>query len=400
MKPLAQRMPLGRQCLAPHPYQRGSIMPMIIIALVAMIGIAGLVTDFAPLYWDKNKLQNAVDAAVLAAEEHLRLNQNDNANAITQAKLVFAKQKPTGAADLQDGNINIQTVDNKPVVTITGVSVSRASALTRVLPGAKQSYGVTVKAKAILRPNKTTTWACVSPLVICPATAGGTYQVRTTPYVFQVGSTAGVLCKDTNNDGVWDQSCNPSSTDENVAEGNYTMSGSDIESYCYDPTKTVKKGLGNGNVRKGVNARFFDENDLPGGWGTVSSLGNRDLYAYPFNNTGKTITKDKNDGSYGQLAYATYKSRTDVNTNLDVFGQSSNNPTTKFRRVLYVAQLPFGRCNQGDQSIDMNQVKVWCMFLRQPVDNDDNIYGEIFQDCSDLATQGHTKQVESTRLAQ
>lgn len=395
MKPHTQRMPLGSQCLATHRYQRGSIMPMTIIALVAMMGIAGLVTDFAPLYWDKNKLQNAADAAALAAEESMRLNPNDSANAITQAKLVFAKQKPTGAADLQDENISIQTVDSKPVVTITGVSVSRDSALTRVLPGAKNKYGVSAQSVAKLNVTTSTSQACVSPMVICEDdvkyVAGGVYS-------FEVGDTAGILCKDD------DKTCNPSSSDDDIAEGTYTLAGGDVESYCYDPTKTVKKGVGNGNVKKGVNARFFDDKNIPSGFGTVSNVGVRDRYAYPFSASGKAMRdsgkyKYEDDPSYGNLSYAGYKAAMDADTNRDVFGVASADASAKYRRVLYVAQLPKGSCTKAKEvTFTKDQVKVWCMFIRKPMDSDKEIVGELFQDCGNLATVGHTVEVQSTRL--
>ena len=50
-----------------HNRQRGVAMPLVVIAMVAMLAIAGLALDSSHAFVNKTRLQNTADAAALAA---------------------------------------------------------------------------------------------------------------------------------------------------------------------------------------------------------------------------------------------------------------------------------------------------------------------------------------------
>lgn len=68
--------------------ESGAALVIVAISLVALLGFTALVIDGGRLYVEKSKLQNALDAAVLAGAQGL---QKSEAQAITNAKNVAAK---------------------------------------------------------------------------------------------------------------------------------------------------------------------------------------------------------------------------------------------------------------------------------------------------------------------
>jgi uncharacterized membrane protein len=59
--------------------QRGIVMPMLAVSLVALMAMGGLALDSGHLFVNKSALQNAVDAAALSAAKVLKDNAGDTA---------------------------------------------------------------------------------------------------------------------------------------------------------------------------------------------------------------------------------------------------------------------------------------------------------------------------------
>src|SRR5439155_10692410 len=73
----------------PRRLQSGQAIVLIALMMIVLIGMLGLAIDGGRAYIDKRELQDAVDAAVLAAGDNYEL-QGDINQAATQAARLFA----------------------------------------------------------------------------------------------------------------------------------------------------------------------------------------------------------------------------------------------------------------------------------------------------------------------
>ncbi|MFM2006301.1 MAG: putative Flp pilus-assembly TadE/G-like, partial [Pseudomonadota bacterium] len=199
-----------RKCGVGGRREGGAVMPLAVIALFAMVGLVGLVTDYAPLFWDRNKLQNATDAAALAAAEYLKKNPSaGQADVISQAELVFKSQMPAGA-------VLKEVIVDKDSVRVKAEFIHNAF-LTRIYSGAKPS--VTVSSESYAKQQTIeTVQACISPMVIC---SDADLPAGTTKN-FVVGTDVVFLCED------GDKNCT-SSLDDRMAKGSYPFGGGVID---------------------------------------------------------------------------------------------------------------------------------------------------------------------------
>src|SRR5205814_8508323 len=73
----------------PRRLQSGQAIVLIALMMIVLIGMLGLAIDGGRAYIDRRELQDAVDAAVLAAGDNYEL-QSDTAQATGQAAKLFA----------------------------------------------------------------------------------------------------------------------------------------------------------------------------------------------------------------------------------------------------------------------------------------------------------------------
>ena len=229
-------------------FEGGAVMPMTIVALVALIGIAGLVVDFAPVFLDKNKLQHAVDAAALAGAEYLRAHEPVNGSVEATAKevavSVFNKQKPESVSDITVDDVGVK--GDKVTLSVSG---AHATSFLRVIPGAMTNIPVGASSEAGQVKSNVGN-ICLSPLVIC--TSPGNQLKATTPNYtkFDVGVDAFVLCGkgESNCTSTIDNKLAQATNQELEAGGNceFTLPGK------------IARGKATGQVRAGINSRFFD----------------------------------------------------------------------------------------------------------------------------------------------
>ncbi|WML59146.1 Tad domain-containing protein [Neobacillus sp. PS2-9] len=116
--------------------ESGSALVIVAISLVALLGFTALVIDGGRLYVEKSKLQNALDAAVLAGAQGLKKSETQ---AITNAKDVAAKN----GFSITESNLTI-TGDSIKATKLVNVPLTFA----RVI--GKNDTDVKATAKAIV----------------------------------------------------------------------------------------------------------------------------------------------------------------------------------------------------------------------------------------------------------
>ncbi len=79
--------------------QHGIVIPLVAIALLALLGVTGLAVDMGHMYENKTRLQNAVDAAALSAAKTLDETKGDQASATVAAENTVVDRNVTDAAN-------------------------------------------------------------------------------------------------------------------------------------------------------------------------------------------------------------------------------------------------------------------------------------------------------------
>lgn len=377
-------------------FEGGAVMPMTIVALVVLIGIAGLVVDFAPVFLDKNKLQHAADSAALAGAEYLRANEPVTETIKTTAKKiakdVFNAQKPESAPSVTEVNVKI---DGDKVSLSVGSA--HATSFIRVLPGGISEVNVAAESEAgqvVSDVGK----VCLSPLVIC--TSSGNELKPTSPNYtnFDVGNNAFILCGDKEGNA----SCT-SKIDDKLAQDNKSTDPTKGQ-YCeFTLPGKIARGKATGQVRAGINSRFFDCGDMPKNGFTDNCKSGylRDRYSW----TGRNMSRNSaNQASqFGSLTYSNYILNQNTTKNRDVYGNTSVQANTApYRRLLYVAEVKANAC--ANEEIKAEDYKLWCMFLRRPSGANEGtaVWLEILDpavvDCEELAkAPGGTAKRKATR---
>ena len=183
--------------------QHGSIMPMVTIGMLAIFGLAALGLESGVLFWDKSRLQNAVDAAALSAAKVL-----DATIDTVQAD----------AAGLATFNLNANGPGNKPLKDAVDGGLAPtfeySTTLNPFVPGAvsgpyvrataagferigwfSQVFGVDsfdVSATAVAGPSPTLTRVCdIAPVMACADPTDTTFDIGagdTTQWGYELNS--------------------------------------------------------------------------------------------------------------------------------------------------------------------------------------------------------------------
>lgn len=389
-----------------HPgRQRGAIIVLIAIAMLALLAMGGLALDGAHLFLNKSRLQNNVDAAALNSAKVL----DDSGDENLARTAAFTMMNLNAAAA---GNREIRTSASDGTLTVT---VEFSSTLQPFAPGTTPAEYVRVRAQnlrlpawlvqvvgfddkvvaasAVAGPSPTILQACgLVPLVVCgtPPSQGGTapwwgftpgaphvlkgaagQQSAIGPGNFQLlrlgGSGANVLR-------------------ENLAGG---YEG------CYDGSGTLPTQPGNdvGPVFQGLNTRL----DVYAG-----SLGqSRDRYppdVVTQQNSPRLSYDGTNISQGGQTVtqaadlnfnYQDYQTRVE-NGNYDVQPPPADVGSFE-RRVLPVPIADCSGVNTGQS--DLPILGIGCYFLLQEAagtGNQANIFGEFVDDCQTGGVPGPT----------
>jgi len=171
--------------------QRGVVIPIVAIGLVALLAVAGLALDGSHALTNKTRMQNTVDAAALAAAKVMDLTEGDTGQATAAANNMFsANADGAGNHELNSaydgGEISITVqysatavpfapgAPNGPFVRVIAAGFDTQTTLARVL-GFNE---IPTPASAVAGPsgplgNGPGSEVCdVAPIAVCPPDGG------------------------------------------------------------------------------------------------------------------------------------------------------------------------------------------------------------------------------------
>jgi len=152
--------------------QRGAAMVFIVAAMAALLLMAGLALDVGHMTLNKSRLQNAVDAAALAAAKMLD-NTNSTTLATTEALIAFAANANTV------GNQELAAAYANGSGTVS-VTVQYSATLPPFTPGSAQGPYVRVIANGFTRPTWLVSLAGISQITVgATAVAGPSPSINT-----------------------------------------------------------------------------------------------------------------------------------------------------------------------------------------------------------------------------
>ena len=244
-----------------HRDERGSIMALAAVAMLSILLAAGLGVDISRFYAAKNELQNAADAAALAAASALNSSSSGISNARDRAIQEMNKYNfNNGNVSIPDANIvygvNLEgsyvdftnaynTPGNIRFVQVTTPQLSIPVSFAAMVLGNSRNLSATATAGLSVPLN---TFCNFIPLSVIdydiPMVPGQTYTIRAdtggspSPGNYQILAVAG-----------------PGGVDVGFGIGaGVDACASPGETYSVD----TKPGLTAGKVRTGLNSRFDD----------------------------------------------------------------------------------------------------------------------------------------------
>lgn len=134
-----------------HKRQKGFILPLLAVGMLAIIGIVGMSIDLGHVFLNKTRLQNSLDSAALSAARTLMLS-GDVTAASRDARQVFTKHLDGEMAKLSAGNLVMQfsqtlvpfvPSESEPrYVRVAFRSFDTGMYFSSVLPGVESSMSV------------------------------------------------------------------------------------------------------------------------------------------------------------------------------------------------------------------------------------------------------------------
>lgn len=330
--------------------QRGAILPLAAIGLLALIAMGGLALDMGHAYLNKTRLQNALDAAALSGAKTLD-ERNDIGMATTAARTAFTMNRNSaGNAELQNiapGSVTVEFSDTlnpfgggvNPRFIRVGVSAdnfARPSWLLQIMG----FVNIPVGARAVAGPSPQLT----CPTNMIPAAPCGTPGAAN--YGYTVGQEV-QLKYDSNNKSpagpgnfgnVDLGSCGPGKNC--VRDG---MAG--LFTGCPSTGDTITTDPGNnvGPNAKGFNTRF----NCPTNCNPVDTskyLPDVIIRAYATGDPYQQYMTDRANGSW-----------------------DLNPPAAQFEPSRRIVSVPVIDCSGGNLNgkTDVNVLGIACMFLTQ-----------------------------------
>jgi Flp pilus assembly protein TadG len=381
--------------------ERGAVLPLVAVGMLALIGIAGLALDTAHVLLNKARLQSALDAAALAAAKVLDQTAS-TAQADTAANSVFTlnlAQYP----ELQSAVGAGLTLATQYSSTLTPFSPGTTPALfvqasitgfttTMSLSTVLGIASINVAGSAVAGPSPTIQQACnVMPIMMCASGAAP-------PPLFGYAVDQVVGLNEVPSSGV---------AATNLAPGNYNLldlgstGGGVVQTNLagsYNSCATIGQsvltnpGVAAGPVEQGVNTRF---NQYQGGLSptdyppdVINSIGNQ-----------TSLTCTSGDCSTGVLqggALVTNAGQLTFNwsnyTALLPSGPYDTQPmpadTGAFRRR--EVTVPIGDCSTAVNGTGgVNVLGFACLFLLQPMSTVDQVlYAQIISACDAAGRPG------------
>jgi hypothetical protein len=364
---------------------------LVVVGMLALIAMAGLALDTAHVLLNKSRLQNALDAAALAAAKGLALSSS------------------TGTATA-DANSNFAlNVNQYPELKRAAVSLTTqfSTTLNPFTPGAAGPYvrtsiagfttqmslvavlginSINVAGSAVAGPSPALNTACdIAPVVMCSTTAAGPPLYGYTPDqvvgLNQTAGNAGTIGP--GNYGLLSIGGNGANNVRNNLAGSYASCATIGKSMDTEP------GVASGPVGDGINTRF---NEYKGGLDAATyppDVINSSAHQTSLDGGGINVTQGGQPATANNLtfSYANYTAMQKAGT-YDT--QPLPSGTAAFdRRIIAV---PLGDCTglaTGSSKIAINGFA--CVFLLQKLGlgaKAGTIYGQIIKDCKANGTVG------------
>lgn len=163
-----------------HHRQKGAVLALFVIAMVAMLAIVGLALDGAHAMLNKTRLQNTVDAAALSAAKTLDLTSDEVQSTVAALQMFSDNASAAGNQELADsyagGDIDVVVEFSSTLhpfvpattpaqyVRVTATNFTLAAWFIRVV-GVDETN---VAASAVAGPSPTIQTACnLAPMMVC-----------------------------------------------------------------------------------------------------------------------------------------------------------------------------------------------------------------------------------------
>jgi hypothetical protein len=382
---------------SPPSAQGGAALILVVVAMVALLGIAGLALDGGHAMLNKNRLQSTVDAAALGAAKVLDQTADEGLAQAAALAMFLSNAGNSGNRELAESYARGDVI----------FSVEFSSALNPFVPGSAPAAYVRVRAQnfrmnpwfsavlgpvdkqvgasAVAGPSPTINQACnIMPMMVCGDPAAGP------PYWGYTPGQPEVLKSSTTN-GSWD-----------VGPGNFQLirlgdgqGGADVRDAmaggfdgCLATGENIQTEPGNtiGPVVQGFNTRFG--NYLGPMSGQQSTYPPDVVVQAPippldYDSATDTITQNGQpitDASQLDFNYENYTARVQ-SENYDYLPSPNGNGSYQRRE----AAIAIGNCDgttNGQGEVPL--LGFGCFFLLQEAQqqgNESHIYGQFIEDC-------------------
>lgn len=350
--------------------QRGAVLPLFVIGMLAILGMAGLALDMGHAYFDKTRLQNALDAAALSGAKVLdELEDTEEATAAALATFNLYAQDDLASlspiVEFSDTLVPFNPGGTDPsFIRVRVENLSMTVWLAHVLPGVAATQTIRASAVAGPSPPLNSPVCDIGPLLVC-ADPNDTDCSDNECFGYPLGAEEETVLK-TNS---------ANSNDWEVGPGNFQLiqldcgpGGSCVRDNLAGQyggcltgdTVTTKPGNTVGPVAQGFNTRF---GIYQGGMSSAE---------YP-----PDLVTHHASGFW----YSDYLERLE-NENWDYEPISEGGIGVPNRRIMAV---PLGNCTgttNGQGEVDV--LGIGCFFLTQPTSHSGNtqtIYGQFVEDC-------------------
>lgn len=373
-------MNLARRCRGTPNRQKGLVLVMVTVAMLALVGVAALSIDVSHAVLNKARLQNSVDAAALAAAIVMD-SEGTNADATSAANTTLSNiAGATGndEMDFSSASVSIE-YSNDPSIFPQASYDANLDTYVRVTVGSYQLdnffadiFGVSKQlgASAVAGPSTGIDVVNVVPMAVCEGEDGGSTGYNT-------GQVYALKIADQNQ------------TD--MGSGNYQLldfgSGADTVrqalaggyegSVGVGDTVTTKPGNTIGPVGQGLNTRFGSYS----GGGMNSSDYPSDIYVKEPQN--KASLDNNGDVKYTDTwGYDDYQAALpdctgDSDCRISSGGQHD-------RRILVIPIVDCTGASGGTSSFTVEALGCFFMLQEAPTTNSgkEAVFGEFISDCT------------------
>ena len=373
--------------------QKGLVLVMVTVAMLALVGVAALAIDVSHAVLNKTRLQNSVDAAALAAAIVMD-NEGTNAEATTAANTTLtnlAGATGNSEMDFSSATVTVQYSNDPTIFPQSSGYDADLDTYVRVTVSAYSLdnffaylFGVDKQlvSSAVAGPSPGVTAVNVVPMAVCEGDESGSAgYVAGDLYALKLASQK-LSQMGSGNFQLLDFGSGASTVREGMA-GGYTGRVGVGDTVITKPGNTV------GPVGQGLNTRF----GVYKGGGLSASDYPSDVYVKepnksPSMDNSGNITYSDTSGSGGQpWGYSDYKAALpdctgDSDCQIASGGQQN-------RRILVVPIVDCSTASGGTSSFTVTALGCFFLLQQAPTSNGskDPVYGEFIEDCS---SQGGT----------